>query len=47
MMRRLRVSNSAKRKHVTLFAASLAVYAAVLYRWTGQTDLLVGAPVSN
>lgn len=36
-----------RQKHVTLFTAALASYAALLHRRTGQTDLLVGTPVSN
>ncbi len=32
---------------VTLFMALLAAFKALLYRYTGQTDLLVGTPVAN
>lgn len=30
----------------TIFAAMLAVYSGVLYRWAGQADIIVGIPVS-
>jgi amino acid adenylation domain-containing protein len=35
------------RYEVTLFMLLLAAYKTLLYRYTGQTDLLVGAPVAN
>lgn len=35
------------RHHVTLFMLLLACYYALLYRYTGQEDIIVGAPVAN
>ena len=37
----------ARRQGVTLFMVLLACYYAFLYRYTGQEDILVGAPVAN
>ncbi|WP_436498470.1 non-ribosomal peptide synthetase [Actinokineospora sp. HUAS TT18] len=37
----------AKRNGTTLFTVSLAAYAAVLARYTGQDDIVVGVPVAN
>ncbi|MFZ5638599.1 MAG: amino acid adenylation domain-containing protein [Pseudomonadota bacterium] len=37
----------AEREGATLFMALLAVYKALLYRYTGQDDLCVGTPVAN
>jgi amino acid adenylation domain-containing protein len=34
-------------EHVTLFMALLAGFKAMLHRYTGQTDLVVGTPVAN
>src|SRR5262249_54871744 len=36
-----------KRRRVTLFAAGLTAYIALLYHHTGQDDLVVGTPVSS
>jgi len=36
-----------KRRRVTFFAAGLAAYATLLHHHTGQSDLVVGTPVSN
>jgi len=37
----------AKATRATPFMALLAVYATLLARWTGQTDILIGAPIDN
>ena len=37
----------AKAQQTTLFVLGLALFKAVLYRYSGQTDLLIGAPFSN
>jgi amino acid adenylation domain-containing protein len=36
-----------QREAVTLFMALLAVFKVLLYRYTGQTDILVGSPIAN
>src|SRR6185503_6111067 len=33
--------------HVTLFMTMLAAFKTLLYRYTGQTDLVVGSPIAN
>jgi non-ribosomal peptide synthetase component F len=37
----------AQRQGATLFMTLLAVFKTLLYRYTGQTDLLVGSPIAN
>ncbi|WP_394841998.1 amino acid adenylation domain-containing protein [Pendulispora brunnea] len=37
----------ARRENATLFMTLLAAFNAVLHRYTGETDLLVGTPVAN
>ncbi|MFL6200611.1 MAG: amino acid adenylation domain-containing protein, partial [Thermoanaerobaculia bacterium] len=39
--------NLARRENATLFMVLLAGFEALLSRWTGQEDLLVGTPVAN
>src|SRR5262249_27891401 len=36
-----------KAESVTLFMLSLAVFKVLLYRYTGQEDLIVGSPIAN
>ena len=36
-----------RRAHVTVFTALLAAFQTLLYRYTGQTDILVGTPSAN
>ncbi|GAB4519730.1 MAG: hypothetical protein Tsb0020_38300 [Haliangiales bacterium] len=36
-----------QRREASLFMALLSGYAALLHRYTGQTDLVIGAPVAN
>jgi amino acid adenylation domain-containing protein/non-ribosomal peptide synthase protein (TIGR01720 family) len=36
-----------RRENVTLFMALLAVFKVLLHRYTGQTDIVIGVPVSN
>ena len=36
-----------KQSGTTLFMTLLAAFKALLYRYTGQTDILVGTPVAN
>ncbi|HEX3525655.1 MAG TPA: amino acid adenylation domain-containing protein [Thermoanaerobaculia bacterium] len=43
----LRLKEVARRQEATLFTVLLAVYQALLCRWTGQDDLCVGVPVAN
>lgn len=42
-----RLRELALERGATLFMVLLATYAAALYRYTGQTDLLIGTPISN
>ncbi|MFP5261772.1 MAG: amino acid adenylation domain-containing protein [Blastocatellia bacterium] len=35
------------RENATLFMATMAAFSAMLYRYTGQTDLIVGVPIAN
>jgi len=42
-----RLKNLARRAETTPFAVLLAAFQALLYRWTGEEDLAVGAPVAN
>ncbi len=37
----------AKREHVTLFMLLLAAFKVLLYRYSGQSDLLVGTPIAG
>jgi amino acid adenylation domain-containing protein len=37
----------ARERGATLFAAMLAAFAALLHRWTGETDLCVGSGIAN
>jgi amino acid adenylation domain-containing protein/non-ribosomal peptide synthase protein (TIGR01720 family) len=37
----------ARREGATLFMTLLAAFDVLLYRWTGQTDLVVGTPTAN
>ncbi len=37
----------AKQQHCTLFMVLLAAFNVLLYRYTGQADILVGSPVAN
>ena len=40
--------NSLSRKeNVTLFMTLLAAFKTLLYRYTGQADIVVGAPIAN
>ncbi|KZD09516.1 hybrid non-ribosomal peptide synthetase/type I polyketide synthase [Oceanibaculum pacificum] len=41
------LSRLAARQGVTAFMAGLAVYAALLARWTGQDELVIGCPLGN
>lgn len=41
------LSQYSKRKEVTLFNVLLTAYYAVLYRYTNETDLLVGVPIAG
>lgn len=41
------LKNLSQREDVTLFMTLLAAFKALLYRYTGQTDLLVGSPIAN
>jgi amino acid adenylation domain-containing protein len=36
-----------KEEDVTLYMMTLAAYAILLYRYTGQTDMIIGSPVAN
>ncbi|SDI17214.1 amino acid adenylation domain-containing protein [Actinokineospora alba] len=42
-----RLTGWAKRHGTTLFTVSLAAYASVLSRYTGQDDVVIGVPVAN
>ncbi|BAU65709.1 amino acid adenylation domain protein [Stanieria sp. NIES-3757] len=41
------LKNLAKQENVTLFMLLLAAFKTLLYRYTGQEDLLVGSPIAN
>jgi len=41
------VNHLGQRRGVTLFMSLLAAYVALLYRYTGAEDLVVGAPIAN
>ncbi len=41
------LKNLSQREGVTLFMTLLAAFKALLYRYTGQTDLLVGSSIAN
>jgi amino acid adenylation domain-containing protein len=41
------LKNLSQREDVTLFMTLLAAFKALLYRYTGRTDLLVGSPIAN
>src|SRR6185369_1147592 len=43
----LRLKEVARSQGATLFTVLLAVFQALLFRWTGQDDLCVGVPVAN
>jgi amino acid adenylation domain-containing protein len=42
-----RLAALARQSQATLFMTCLAAFAALLQRWTGATDLLLGTPVAN
>ncbi|MGZ4106644.1 MAG: amino acid adenylation domain-containing protein, partial [Tumebacillaceae bacterium] len=42
-----KIKTVSKREEATLFMTLLAVYKTLLYRYTGQEDLLVGTPIAN
>ncbi|MFN6449694.1 MAG: amino acid adenylation domain-containing protein, partial [Nostoc sp. DedSLP05] len=42
-----RLVQLSQKQGVTLFMTLLAVYNTLLYRYTGQTDILVGTPIAN
>ncbi len=42
-----RVRQTARALDATPFMTMLAVYAALLHRWTGQADFAIGSPVAN
>ncbi|GAA2515245.1 non-ribosomal peptide synthetase [Winogradskya humida] len=42
-----RITRLAEREHTTPFAVGLAAFGAVLHRWSGQDDLVVGTPVAG
>ncbi len=41
------IRSMAKSNNVTLYMALLAAYSALLQRWSGQTDLVIGSPIAN
>jgi amino acid adenylation domain-containing protein len=41
------VAEAARREGVTVFMLLLAAYQALLYRYTGQDDIVIGVPVAN
>ncbi|MFI5496359.1 amino acid adenylation domain-containing protein [Actinoplanes sp. NPDC051859] len=41
------VNRLAEREHTTPFVVGLAAFAAVLHRWSGQDDLVIGTPVAG
>jgi hypothetical protein len=41
------IADLSRREGVTVFMALLAVFDTLLYRFTGQDDILVGAPIAN
>ncbi|WP_193197122.1 non-ribosomal peptide synthetase [Nostoc sp. MG11] len=41
------LKNLSNRQGVTLFMTLLAAFKALLYRYTGQTDILVGSPIAS
>ncbi|HLP89572.1 MAG TPA: amino acid adenylation domain-containing protein [Nostocaceae cyanobacterium] len=41
------ITELAKSTGVTFFMVTLAVYQVLLYRYSGQTDIIVGSPVAN
>ncbi|MCX6581863.1 MAG: AMP-binding protein [Candidatus Aminicenantes bacterium] len=42
-----RLEQAARERGATLYMALLSVYNALLYRYTGQEDIVVGSPVAN
>ena len=42
-----RLKDLGRREHVTLFMTLLAAFKTLLYRYTGQGDILVGVPVAG
>ncbi|MDZ8184102.1 MAG: amino acid adenylation domain-containing protein [Nostoc sp. ChiSLP02] len=41
------LKNLSRQRGVTLFMTLLAAFKALLYRYTGQTDIVVGSPIAN
>ncbi|MUG92221.1 amino acid adenylation domain-containing protein [Scytonema sp. UIC 10036] len=41
------IASLSQREGVTLFMTLLAVFGTLLYRYTGQSDILVGTPIAN
>ncbi|MGE5659086.1 MAG: amino acid adenylation domain-containing protein [Actinomycetota bacterium] len=41
------LKNLSRQENTTLFMALLAAFKTLLYRYTGQTDILVGSPIAN
>src|SRR5262249_29546051 len=42
-----RLNELSRREEVTLFMTLLAAFKALLYRYTGQTDIVVGSPIAG
>ncbi len=42
-----KLNQLSQKQGVTLFMTLLAAFATLLYRYTGQTDILVGSPIAN
>ncbi|URN93633.1 MAG: amino acid adenylation domain-containing protein [Candidatus Pristimantibacillus lignocellulolyticus] len=42
-----RLQQWCKEEEVTIYTLTLATYAVLLYRYTGQTDIIIGSPVAN
>ena len=43
----MRLINLSKQQKTTLFTTILGAFATLLYRYTGQTDILLGSPIAN
>ncbi len=41
------LADLSRREHVTMFMTLLAAFAALLYRYTGEEDIVVGSPIAN
>jgi polyketide synthase PksJ len=41
------LKNHARKENATLFMVLLAAFKVLLYKYTGQTDILVGSPIAN